>query len=76
MVISKDDHHTVQGKEKTKTKQQKYNCIYKYNVYTCNSNNKAITVGGEVGQCPLLFVASIPDGIAREDDNLTEIFFE
>ena len=51
-MISKGYHDTVQGSQKTKTKQQKYNCIYKYNVYTCNSNDKAITVGGEFGLCP------------------------
>ena len=57
------DHDTVQygaGLTKDKNKQQKYNSISKYNVYTCNINDKAITVGGEVGLCPP-FVAIVID---------------
>ena len=80
MVINKGDHDTVQGSQKTKTKQQQNNSIYKkrkkMNIHaTAMTKQLQLEVRLVCGP-PGWFVASIPDGITREDGNLTEVFFE
>ena len=70
MVISKGDHDTMQGQTNDKNKATK-------NKSSKGHSKRAITKQLQLEVwlvCGL--VANIPDGIAREDSNRTEVFFE